>query len=115
MSPIKDIFHLSSFDDIESIMQIRTPLELGLAIRERRRMLKLSQTELARKVGVGRQWIVAMEHGKPSVELRLALRTLSALDIPLTIDPCDRLPPSGDDLSPGDIDAIVEAARTDRK
>lgn len=96
-------------------MQIRTPLELGLAIRERRRMLKLSQTELARKVGVGRQWIVAMEHGKPSVELRLALRTLSALDIPLTIDPCDRLPPSGDDLSPGDIDAIVETARTDRK
>ncbi len=46
------------------MMQIRTPLDLGLAIRDRRRKLKLSQTELARKAGVGRQWVVAIEHGK---------------------------------------------------
>ena len=95
-------------------MQIRTPLDLGLAIRDRRRSLKLSQIELARKAGVGRQWVVAIEHGKSRAEFGLVLRTLSALDLPLTIDPGDRRLPSSDGISPVDIDAIVNAAREDR-
>ena len=95
-------------------MRIRTPLDLGLAIRDRRRTLKLSQTELARKAGVGRQWVVAIEQGKSSAELGLVLRTLSALDLPLTIDPGDHRPPSSDDISPVDIDAIVNVAKKDR-
>ncbi len=96
-------------------MQVRTPLDLGLVIRDRRCKLKLSQSELARKVGVGRQWVVAIEHGKSRAELGLVLRTLSALDLPLMIDPDDRPPRSSDDMSPVDIDAIVNAAREDRK
>ena len=92
-------------------MQIRTPLDLGLVIRDRRRKLKLSQSELARRAGVGRQWVVAIEHGKSRAELGLVLRTLAALDLPLTIDLDDRRPPSSDDISPVDIDAIVNAAR----
>ena len=96
-------------------MQVRSPLDLGLVIRDRRRKLKLSQTELARKAGVGRQWVVAMEQGKPRAELRLVLRTLSALNLRLMIDPGDRLPPSSNDMSPLDINAVVNAARLDRK
>lgn len=92
-------------------MQIRTPLDLGLAIRDRRRKLRLSQTELARRAGVGRQWVVAIEHGKSRAELGLVLRTLAALDIPLTIGPGDRWLPASDDISPVDIDAIVNAAK----
>lgn len=95
-------------------MQIRTPLDLGLAIRDRRRRLKLSQTELARKAGVGRQWVVAIEHGKSRAELGLVLRTLSVLDLPLVIGPGDRRPPTSDDISPVDIDAIVNAAKENR-
>ena len=106
---------MSSFDDIWNIMKIRTPLELGLAIRDRRRKLKLSQTELARKVGVGRQWILAIEHGKSRAELGLALRTLSALDLQLRVDRSDRLLLSSDDITPIDIDAVVNAAREDRE
>jgi len=111
LSSIKDICTLLAFDDIEAIMQIRTPLDLGLAIRDRRRKLKLSQTELARKAGVGRQWVVAIEHGKSRAELSLVLRTLAALDLPLRIDPGARRLPSGDDMNPVDIDAIVNAAK----
>ena len=92
-------------------MQIRTPLDLGLAIHDRRRKLKLSQTELARKAGVGRQWVVAIEHGKSRAELGLVLRTLSALDLPLTIDPGDRRLPSSDGMNPVDIDAVVNATK----
>ncbi len=105
---------LLAFDDIGTIMHIRTPLDLGLAIRNRRRKLKLSQTELARKAGVGRQWVVAIEHGKSRAELGLVLRTLSALDFPLTIDPDDHQLPSSDDMNPVDIDAVVNAAKEDR-
>ena len=59
-------------------MQIRTPLALGLAIRDRRRKLKLNQTELARRAEVGRRWVVSIEHGKSRAEPDLVLRTLSA-------------------------------------
>ena len=104
-----------AFADIWNIMQIRTPLDLGLVIRDRRRKLKLSQTELARKAGVGRQWVVAIEHGKSRAELGLVLRTLSALDLPLTIDPGERPLPSSGGLTPVDIDAVVNAAKEDRK
>lgn len=106
--------HLIAFDDTWNIMKIRTPLDIGLAIRERRRKFKLSQAELARKVGVGRQWIVAIEHGKSRAELGLVLRTLSALDLPLTIGPDSRRLPLDEDSDPVDIDAVVNAARDDR-
>ena len=96
-------------------MKIRTPLDLGLVIRDRRRKLKLSETELARKAGVGRQWVVAIEHGKSRAELGLVLRTLSALDLPLTIDPGERPLASGGDMTPVDINAVVNAAKEDRK
>ena len=95
-------------------MQIRTPLDLGLAIRDRRRKLKLSQTELARNAGVGRQWVVAIEHGKSRAELGLVLRTLAALDLPLRIDAGPRRLPSSDGMNPVDIDAIVNAAKENR-
>ena len=114
LSPLDDMYTLLAFDDIGAIMQIRTPLDLGLAIRDRRRKLKLSQTELARKAGVGRQWVVAIEHGKSRAELSLVLRTLAALDLPLTIDPGPRRLPSSDDMNPVDIDAIVNAAKENR-
>ena len=97
-----------------AIMHIRTPLDLGLAIRDRRRKLKLSQNQLARKAGVGRQWVVAIEQGKSRAELSLILRTLAALDLPLTIDRAPRRLSSSDDMDPVDIDVIVNAAKEDR-
>ena len=114
MSSFDDKCILSAFNDTGNIMQIRTPLDLGLAIRDRRRKLKLSQTELARKVGVGRQWVVAIEHGKPRAELGLVLRTLAALDLPLTIDPGARRLRSSDDMEAVDIDNIVNGAKENR-
>lgn len=65
-------------------MRIRTPLDLGLIIRDRRRKLGLTQTALAEKAAVGRQWLVAVEQGKARAEIGLVLRTLAALDIELS-------------------------------
>ena len=91
-------------------MQIRTPLDLGLVIRDRRRKLGLSQAGLARKVGVGRQWVVAIERGKSRAELGLVLRTFSALGLSITSDADDRPPRPTDG-----IDAVVGTARHDRR
>ncbi|MCY4286645.1 MAG: helix-turn-helix domain-containing protein [Thiotrichales bacterium] len=96
-------------------MQIRTPLDLGLVIRHCRRKRDLSQSELARRAGVGRQWVVAIEQGKPRAELSLVLRTLSALGLSLSIDSASRASPSTDGIARVDIDAVVEAARGDGK
>ena len=82
-------------------MRLRTPQDIGWAIRERRRALHLGQAELARRVGVSRQWIIGIEKGKGRADLSLVLRTLEALGVILRSEdqssasaPSDALPMS---------------------
>jgi HTH-type transcriptional regulator/antitoxin HipB len=96
-------------------VNIRTPLDLGLIIRQQRRHLGLNQADLASRVGVGRQWIVAVEHGKARAELGLVLRTLAALDLTLTVDGRgDAAMRKESTVAPIDIDAVVDAAKRRR-
>jgi HTH-type transcriptional regulator/antitoxin HipB len=93
-------------------MQIRSPLDLGLAIRQQRRRLGLNQADLAKRVGVGRQWIVAMEQGKTGAELGLVLRTLAALDLALAVNGSgDVSARKSSPIAPIDINAVVDAAK----
>ena len=89
-------------------MHIQTPRDLGVVIRAKRRQLGLSQTDLAQKVGVGRQWLVAIEHGKSTAELGLVLRTLASLGLSLTVADAPAARPA---KGAPDIDAIVKSAR----
>ncbi len=66
-------------------LRIVHPFDVALAVRGRRRQLKLRQSEVARAAGVGREWLVDLEHGKPSVELGLVLRTLEVLGIEVDV------------------------------
>lgn len=68
-------------------MRVRTPLDLGAALRSRRRALGMSQKEAARRASVGRQWIIDVEAGKPGAEIGLVLRLLLALDADVRIEP----------------------------
>lgn len=45
---------------------------------------EMTQAELAEKVGVTRQTVIAMEQGKYSPSLEVAFRTALALGVPLT-------------------------------
>ena len=93
-------------------MRIRTPIDLGALIRERRRALRLDQKTLADKVGVSRQWIVDIEKGKPRAEVALVLRTAEALNIALTADK----PTKGKSQErPIILDSIIAAARKKKK
>jgi HTH-type transcriptional regulator/antitoxin HipB len=112
LSPYNDPCTLSSNNDILGFsLHIRAPVDLGLIVRERRRKLGLSQSQLARTAGVGRQWLVALEQGKAGAELGMVLRTLSALGLALSAGDADM--GSGPRL-PIDIDVVVDAARKDK-
>jgi HTH-type transcriptional regulator / antitoxin HipB len=94
-------------------MIIRTPADLGAAIRAGRRALGLGQADLAVRVGVQRQWIIKIESGKSTAEVGLVLRTLNALGLKVEVGealdkPASVRPPAG--LS-YDIDAALERTR----
>ena len=65
------------FDDV----QIGNMRELAAAVRAERKRLGLSQSALANKAGVGRDWIIGLEKGKATAEIGLVLRTLKSLGL----------------------------------
>ena len=94
-------------------MRIRTPTELGLIIRQARRQRGMTQQQLARAAAVGRQWIVAVEAGKPRVELAKVLQTLAALDLSLAVGG-EGLPETARSALPIekiDLQAVLDAHR----
>ncbi len=66
-------------------MQARSVRHLAAIARDRRMELNLSQAKLAAAAGVSRQWVVAFEAGKSTVELGNALRVIRALGLALDV------------------------------
>ncbi len=60
--------------------------DLAAAARGRRLELGLSQSDLATRARVSRQWISEFESGKPSAEFGLVLRLLDGLGLRLSVD-----------------------------
>ena len=58
---------------------IRSPQQLGRALRAARKQLGLTQPQLALAAGVGVRFIVDLEAGKPTVRLENVLRVIDAL------------------------------------
>ncbi len=66
-------------------MRIRAAHDLAAAVRGRRKDLAISQAELARRAGVARKSISALESGKTQPELALVLRVLEQLGLVIEI------------------------------
>ena len=66
-------------------MNIVSVNDLACSIKQERKNLGWTQAELAERSGVSRDWIIGLEKAKPGVELVLVLRTLKALNLPLSI------------------------------
>lgn len=94
-------------------MQVRTPVDFGLMIRQARRARGMTQQQLARAAAVGRQWIVEIEAGKPRAEVGRVLQTLAALDLSLTIhgEGIPELRESEEVAEVIDLDAVLDAHR----
>lgn len=58
---------------------IRSPQQLGDALRAARKQLGLTQPRLALAAGVGVRFIVELEAGKPTLRLENVLRVIDAL------------------------------------
>jgi y4mF family transcriptional regulator len=58
---------------------IRTPQQLGDALRAARKQLGLTQPQLALAAGVGVRFIVDLEAGKPTVRLENGRRVIDTL------------------------------------
>jgi len=58
---------------------IRSPQQLGDALRAARKRLGLTQPQLALAAGVGVRFIVDLESGKPTLRLENVLRVIDAL------------------------------------
>lgn len=58
---------------------IRSPQQLGRALRAARKQLGLTQPRLALAAGVGVRFIVDLEAGKPTLRLENVLRVIDAL------------------------------------
>lgn len=59
--------------------------EFAAALRERRRLLRLTQDELAAVIGVNRRVIGELERGKGTVRLEIALAAARALGLDLEL------------------------------
>ena len=66
-------------------MNIKDPKQLGTAVRERRRQLKVTQKELAMTCGSGLRFIVDLEKGKPTCQIGKALQILQALGLDIKL------------------------------
>lgn len=68
------------------MMVIETPRQVGLAVREKRRELGLTQKKLAKRAEVSERLIVALELGDATgIRLDKMLRVLDALDLSLAV------------------------------
>jgi len=66
---------------------VDSPSHLGGVVRDARARCGLTQAELARDAGVGRQWLVAFEAGdKESAPLDMVFRLLRTLGLSVVID-----------------------------
>lgn len=78
-----------STSDEEGPFRIYTPSSIGLAIRHYRKQAKLTQAELAEKVGISRTYLSRLEQGQETEQLRRIIVVLKQLGVRLTLQHAD--------------------------
>jgi len=90
--------------------QLRTSADIGTVIKARREAMGLNQAELARLAGVGRQWLIQMEKGKPTAQIDPIFRTFEALNLKLmALNEAEREQETGQSANPitAEINSII--------
>lgn len=64
---------------------LRTVQDVAMVVRQARKARGFTQAELARRVGVGRDWVVRLEQGNPRLELSKVLDTFAVLALSLSV------------------------------
>lgn len=65
--------------------KIGSTKDLGRVVRERRKALNLTQSDLSGITGVGNRFIVDLENGKPTIQFEKALAVMKWLGIEMLL------------------------------
>lgn len=66
-------------------MSIRTPTELGAAVRQARETANITQAQLASKIGTTQARLSRFESGDGAINLRTVMQILAELDLQIDI------------------------------
>ena len=66
---------------------IRHARELGALVREQRKRVALTQTDIAGLGNTGNRFIVELEHGKPTLQLQKVLDVMDLLGLEVIVRP----------------------------
>jgi y4mF family transcriptional regulator len=88
-------------------MKAKTIRDIAAIVRNRREQIGWTQAQLATKAGVGREWVIQFEKGKPTVEWGLVIRVLRELGMTMDIQIQGAEPPKGGD----ELDQILNLTR----
>lgn len=66
---------------------VRSTVDLGVLVRERRRLLALKQLDVAGLGNTGNRFIIELERGKPTVQLQKAMDVLDLLGLEVVVRP----------------------------
>ncbi len=103
---------MSSMKDIT----LRTAEQLGAAIRLKRKEKNLTQSELAKRLGAERKWVINLESGNSKAEIGLVLRALEALNLSASLIDADAQKTRGILRDPSPLDEVFRnLQRTSRK
>ena len=75
---------------------LTTTQAVGTLLRQRRRALALTQSDVARQGHTGQRFVIDLERGKPTVQLQKVLTVLDLLGLELVIQPKADAPPATD-------------------
>ena len=73
-------------DENSKISNVTTPLALGAAIRRRRKLLRMTQEDLAVSSGISVATVGAIENGKENARLSLVLQLCRDLGLRLLVE-----------------------------
>jgi HTH-type transcriptional regulator/antitoxin HipB len=70
-------------------MEVRDAGDVAVVLKEARLARGMTQHQLASRLGVSRQWVVAVEAGAPTARLGLVVRALREVGLGINVYPDD--------------------------
>jgi HTH-type transcriptional regulator / antitoxin HipB len=100
-------------------LYLKTPAQLGAAIKARRTQLGIDQGTLANRARVSRNWLMQLEKGAPGASIGIILRVLGPLKMSLSLESPDKADTTDQrasaQFSPVDINQVIQSLKSTKR
>ena len=100
-------------------LNLKTPAQLGAAIKARRTQLRIDQGTLAKRARVSRNWLMQLEKGVPGASIGIILRVLGPLEMSLCLQSRDKRSTTHQrtsaQVSPVDINQVIQNLKSGKR